>query len=193
MSDEIFGSALAGASGNRRDVAGAIPDIGRGRTLDGHGERAKPLARFGSKTLSLADPMEPPPVLVTERNNEESLPFTPPICQGTPRRGHTSGEAESVEAAEVFVLVQAAQKGPDARRQADGGLPSAAGPRRTGGTPQRVPRPANPPEADRWAFFSSLRPARTARPGRYRPSAAGKPGPPPCSSEGRAPPAPRPA
>jgi hypothetical protein len=143
-------------------IAEPMPDIGRGHALDGHGGRSRPVARFGSGALSLDDPIEPPPLAVTERNNEGSLPFTPPICQGTPRRGHTSGEAESVEGAEVFVLVQAAQKGPDTRRQADGGVPGAAGPRRTGGTPQRVPRPANPPEADRWAFFSGLRPARTA-------------------------------
>ncbi len=28
--------------------------------------------------------------------------------------------------------------------------------RRTSGTPQRVPEWTNPPEADRWAFFSNL-------------------------------------
>jgi hypothetical protein len=69
MSDEIFGSALAGASGDGGGGAGAMPGIGRGRTLDGHGGRAKPLTRFWSGTLSLTDPMEPPPLVVTERND----------------------------------------------------------------------------------------------------------------------------
>ena len=55
--------------------------------------------------------------------------------------------------AEKLVIVQADQKGPDARRSA------AARVRRTGGTPQRVARRAGYPSRDgcsRWAFFSSL-------------------------------------
>jgi hypothetical protein len=43
--------------------------VGRECTRSGHGGWAKPLARFGSKALSLDDPMEPPPLVVTERND----------------------------------------------------------------------------------------------------------------------------
>jgi hydrogenase maturation protease len=45
--------------------------------------------------------------------------------------------------AETLVLAQAAQKGSDARRRAQGGVPTAGGSRRTTGTPQRVPEQAN--------------------------------------------------
>ena len=63
----IFASPLAGASKGRRGVSDARVVAGRSHTQGGHGRWAKPLARFGSEALSLTDPMEPPPVVVTER------------------------------------------------------------------------------------------------------------------------------
>ncbi|HEX7549691.1 MAG TPA: hypothetical protein VF579_03865 [Candidatus Methylomirabilis sp.] len=69
MRDAIFASPLAGASAGRGGVSDARVDAGRGRTRGGHGRRATPLARCGSGALSLADLMEPPPVVVTERKD----------------------------------------------------------------------------------------------------------------------------
>ena len=54
---------------SREGAVGALPDIGRDRIRGGHGWRAEVPARFGSGALSLTDPMEPPPLVVTERND----------------------------------------------------------------------------------------------------------------------------
>lgn len=77
--------ALAGASGDRGGVAGAMPDTGREGNRDGLGGQAEPMARLGSGALSLVNPMERPPLAVTERNDGGRLLSTPSHCQGANR------------------------------------------------------------------------------------------------------------
>lgn len=50
-------------------VARATPEVERSRTRVGSGRQAEPPAQFGSGSLSLADPMESPPLVVTGKND----------------------------------------------------------------------------------------------------------------------------
>src|SRR3989338_330876 len=76
---------------------------------------------------------------------------------------------EVKQGAEKLSFAQVAQKGPDARRRA--GYPSAGWVQVRGVLSPYVAAPrerANPPEADRWAFFSSLRGGPPAPEGAHR-------------------------